>query len=157
MSTAQQSRRRRVALVGAGVIGRHHGQVLTQLSDRLELVAVVDPHADRAQQIVDSHGGRAYPSLAEAFAGAGVDLTFVGAEHMIYVTPCENQPWMSDHPAGVYFCADAVWDKEHALDLIHHFSTAFLLDTLKGDQAAHAALLPDAVAFTGIEYTTTMQ
>lgn len=84
-------------------------------------------------------------------------VTFVGAEHMIYATPCENQPWMSDHPAGVYFCADAVWDKERALDLIHHFSTAFLLDTLKSDQAAHAALLPDAVAFTGIEYTTTMQ
>ncbi len=43
----QTSGRRRVALVGAGVIGRHHGQVITQLSDRLELVAVVDPHADR--------------------------------------------------------------------------------------------------------------
>lgn len=84
-------------------------------------------------------------------------VSFVGAEHMIYAAPCENQPWMNDHPAAVYFCADAVWDKEHALDLIHHFSTAFLLDTLKGDPAAHAALLPDAVDFSGIEYTTTMQ
>lgn len=77
MSSAQQSRRRRVALVGAGVIGRHHGQVLTQLSDRLELVAVVDPHAERAQQIVDSHGGRAYPSLAETFAETDVDIVVV--------------------------------------------------------------------------------
>ena len=32
--------------------------MLTQLADRLELVAVVDPHAERAQQIVDDHGGR---------------------------------------------------------------------------------------------------
>jgi hypothetical protein len=43
------------------------------------------------------------------------------------------------------------------LDLIDHFSTAFLLDTLKGDKVAHAALLPDAISFPGIEYTTTMK
>jgi predicted dienelactone hydrolase len=84
-------------------------------------------------------------------------VTLTGAEHMIFATPCEYQTWMNDHPAAPYFCADAVWDKEHALDLIHHFSTAFLLDTLKGDQAAHAALLPDAVDFSGIEYATTLQ
>jgi predicted dehydrogenase len=77
MSTPHQSERRRVALVGAGVIGRHHGRVLTQLADRLELVAVVDPHADRAQQIVDDHGGRPYASLADAFAGTDVDLVVV--------------------------------------------------------------------------------
>ena len=77
MSPSEQSRRRRVALVGAGVIGRHHGNVLTQLVDRLELVAVADPHAERAQQIVDEHGGRAYPSLAEALAGSDVDIVVV--------------------------------------------------------------------------------
>jgi hypothetical protein len=43
------------------------------------------------------------------------------------------------------------------LDLIDHFSIGFLLDTLKGDKAAHAALLPDAINFPGIEYTTTMK
>jgi hypothetical protein len=41
---------------------------------------------------------------------------------------------------------------DRAHDLINHFTTAFLLDTLKGDAAAHAALAPDAVAFPGIEY-----
>jgi predicted dienelactone hydrolase len=82
---------------------------------------------------------------------------FVGAEHMIFTTPCENQPWLRDHPASGFFCFDPVWDRDRALDLIHHISTAFLLDTLKGDQAAHAALLPDAVNFPGVEYTTTLQ
>ncbi|HEY5786879.1 MAG TPA: Gfo/Idh/MocA family oxidoreductase, partial [Microlunatus sp.] len=77
MSIPQRPDRRRVALVGAGVIGRHHGQVLTQLGDRLELVAVVDPHPERAQQIVDSHGGKAYPSLAETLAGTDVDIVVV--------------------------------------------------------------------------------
>jgi predicted dienelactone hydrolase len=84
-------------------------------------------------------------------------VTFVGAEHTIVGAPCEDMAWLREHPAYVWFCFDPVWDKERALDLIHHFSTAFLLDTLKGDLDAHAALLPDAVNFPGIEYTTTMQ
>ncbi|HYO88949.1 MAG TPA: hypothetical protein VER79_09890 [Candidatus Limnocylindrales bacterium] len=51
------------------------------------------------------------------------------------------------------FCGyDSVWDVDRTQDLVNHFTTAFLLDTLKGDEAAHAALAPDAVAFPGIEY-----
>jgi hypothetical protein len=82
---------------------------------------------------------------------------FIGGEHMIFSTPCEKQPWMSEHPAYGFFCLDPVWDRDCVLDLIHHFSTAFLLDTRKGDHAAHAALLPDAVQFPSIEYVTTLQ
>ncbi|MBK8021522.1 MAG: hypothetical protein IPK19_08850 [Chloroflexi bacterium] len=37
-------------------------------------------------------------------------------------------------------------------DLTHHFAAAFLLDILKGDAEAHAALAPDAVSFPGITY-----
>jgi hypothetical protein len=44
-----------------------------------------------------------------------------------------------------------------AHDLINHFTTAFLLDKLKGDSEAHKALLPEAVSFSGIAYTTTME
>jgi predicted dienelactone hydrolase len=82
---------------------------------------------------------------------------FVGAEHMFMSTPCEDMPWTSNFPYAEMMCADPVWDKQRGLDLIHHFSTAFLLATLKDDQAAHHALLPDAVQFPGIEYSTTMQ
>jgi hypothetical protein len=57
----------------------------------------------------------------------------------------------------VWACFDPVWDRERSLDLIHYFSTAFLLDMLKGDKVAHEALLPDAVNFPGIEYTTTLK
>jgi predicted dienelactone hydrolase len=42
-------------------------------------------------------------------------------------------------------------------DLIRHFTTAFLLDTLKGDKEAHKALLAENVQFEGIEYKTTMK
>jgi hypothetical protein len=41
---------------------------------------------------------------------------------------------------------------DRAHDLINHFTTAFLLDVLKGDKDAHAALAPDAVSFPGITY-----
>lgn len=82
---------------------------------------------------------------------------FEGAEHMIFSTPCESQPWLQEHPYAAGICTDPVWDKTLALDLIHHFSTAFLIDMLKGDQAAHNALLPDAVQFPGIEYQTTLR
>lgn len=85
-------------------------------------------------------------------------VTFVGAEHMIFTSLCENdEPGMTPaHPAYAFFCLDPVWDRERALDLGNHFATAFLLYTLKGDQAAHAALLPEAVNFPGIEYRTTL-
>ena len=41
--------------------------------------------------------------------------------------------------------------------LIFHFTTAFLLDVLKGNPDAHKALLPDAVKFVGIQYKTTLK
>jgi predicted dienelactone hydrolase len=46
-------------------------------------------------------------------------------------------------------------DKNRAIDLINHFATAFLLDVLKSDKDAHKALLPEAVKFEEIQYTTT--
>lgn len=82
-------------------------------------------------------------------------VTFVGAEHTMFTTPCQNKPWMKEHPAYTIFCLDPVWDRARAMDLARHFSTAFLLAELKGDADAAKALAPDQVAFSGIEYTTT--
>lgn len=81
-------------------------------------------------------------------------VTLVGAEHTI-TTLCDGLPWMSETPFYGWFCFDPVWDKDRGVDLINHFSTAFLLDTLKGDAEAAAALAPENVAFTGITYETT--
>lgn len=74
---AAQSDRRRIALVGAGVIGRHHARVIAELADRLELVAVVDPVAELAQQLVAGYGGKPFGSLAEALTGAEVDVVVI--------------------------------------------------------------------------------
>jgi hypothetical protein len=75
---------------------------------------------------------------------------------MIFTGPCEATPLLlrliSDE-----FCSDPGWNRNYAHNLINHFTTAFLLDTLKGDRSAHEALLPAAVQFDGIEYTTTLK
>jgi len=68
---------RKVALVGAGVIGKHHGLVLSQLADRLELVAVADVEISRAEQLAAARGGRAFASLTEALAAGDVDIVVV--------------------------------------------------------------------------------
>jgi predicted dienelactone hydrolase len=76
-----------------------------------------------------------------------------GADHHVFHDQCSAMPsWVLD--VGIYwYCSDPVWDMDRAHDLINHFTTAFLLDVLKGDKEAHAALAPDAVSFPGIEYT----
>jgi predicted dienelactone hydrolase len=92
-----------------------------------------------------------YPTNQYVSSDQKALVTFENAEHGIFATTCEDGPWMID--AGWYsFCADTVWDKDRAHDLINHFTTAFLLDVLEGDADAHAALAPDAVAFPGITY-----
>jgi UDP-N-acetyl-2-amino-2-deoxyglucuronate dehydrogenase len=69
--------RPKFALVGAGVIGKHHGMVMTQLADQLELVAVADVDLPRAEALAAERGGRAYASLADALANEDVDVVTV--------------------------------------------------------------------------------
>ena len=67
----------RFALVGAGVIGKQHGLVMSQLADRVELVAVVDVDLPRAEALSAERGGRAYASLADALAAEDVEVVSV--------------------------------------------------------------------------------
>ena len=81
-------------------------------------------------------------------------VTLDGAEHTITFS-CDSTPWQRETFAYVWQCFDPVWDKDRGLDLIHHFSTAFLLAELKGDDEAAKALAPDNLTFPGIQYETT--
>jgi UDP-N-acetyl-2-amino-2-deoxyglucuronate dehydrogenase len=75
--TNERSSTRRVALVGAGVIGTHHGLVISQLADRLELAAVVDVALERAEKLAAERGGRPFTSLAEALRAVDADIVVV--------------------------------------------------------------------------------
>jgi len=86
----------------------------------------------------------AMKGLYEALPAAQKSLViFSGGGHAMFLNP--NVP-------GARYGA---LDLNRAHDLINHFATAFLLDVLKGDKEAHKALLPEAVKFEEIQYTTT--
>lgn len=81
-------------------------------------------------------------------------VVFDDANHFIFANACDAVPQAMDidmFPG----CSDPVWDMDRAHDLINHFTTAFLLAVLYGDEDAAAALSPDAVSFPGITYETT--
>jgi UDP-N-acetyl-2-amino-2-deoxyglucuronate dehydrogenase len=69
--------RAKIALVGAGVIGAVHGQVISELADRVQLAAVVDLHPDRAKRLAVEHGGEFFTSLTEALAAVPIDVVVV--------------------------------------------------------------------------------
>lgn len=73
------------------------------------------------------------------------------AEHMIFTNPCAAVRWYAKPLAGE-FCADAVWERPQAHDLIRHFTTAFLLAELRQDPVAAAALVPETADFPQIAY-----
>ncbi len=78
-------------------------------------------------------------------------ITFANAEHNIFMFQCKDVPDLVQ--VGLFgVCSDPVWEMDRAHDLFNHFTTAFLLDVLKGDKEAHKALAPDAVSFVGVEY-----
>lgn len=77
--------------------------------------------------------------------------TFDYGNHYLFLSDCTNVSWLIDLGFS-FFCSDSVWDVSRAHDLTNHFVTAFLLDVLKGDADAAAALAPDAVSFPGITY-----
>jgi len=65
------------ALVGAGVIGKHHGLVMSQLADRLSLVAVADIDLPAAEALAAERGGRPYASLNAALVAEEIDVVVV--------------------------------------------------------------------------------
>lgn len=92
------------------------------------------------------------PTYDNVSSAQKILATFENADHFMASTSCADAPTIVD-PLGLYFfCSDPVWDVNRAHDLMNHFTTAFLLDMLKGDQDAAAALAPGAVSFNGIRY-----
>jgi predicted dienelactone hydrolase len=83
-------------------------------------------------------------------------VAFPGAGHMLFVDPCENLPWTENFTYRDGFCVDAVWD-ERPLDIVMHYTTAFLHDTLNADPEARTALTGEQPYLENVEYETTIQ
>ncbi len=66
----------RVAVIGAGMMGRGHASCLAQ-SPRGELIAVADVDLARAKELADHHGAAPYSGHREVLAGEDVDAVIV--------------------------------------------------------------------------------
>jgi predicted dienelactone hydrolase len=83
-------------------------------------------------------------------------VTFPGAGHMLFVDPCDNLLWSKTFSYGDSFCLDAVW-KKRPLDIVAHYTTAFLRDTLDADPKARAILDGKQPRLNNVEYTKANQ
>ena len=84
-------------------------------------------------------------------------ITFPGAGHMLFVDPCDNLPWTQNSAYRDGFCTDAVWGTHRPLDIVTHYTTAFLRDTLNADPKARATLARKQPHLDNVEYNTPNQ
>ncbi len=92
------------------------------------------------------HAGSKYKTL----------IAFPGAGHMLYVDPCDNLPWTSENFSyRDGFCTDAIWGTDRPLDIVMHYTTAFLRETLNADPSARTALAGKQPHLDNVEYQTT--
>jgi predicted dienelactone hydrolase len=91
------------------------------------------------------------PTYDHVSSARKAQIALHDAEHMIFTGPCESIRWYA-RIAVDEFCADAVWDRHDAHELIKHFTTAFLLAELQRNGEATAVLGPDEADFPGINY-----
>ena len=83
-------------------------------------------------------------------------ISFPGAGHMLFLDPCENLPWVENSVYRDALCTDAVWETR-PFDIVAHYTTAFLRDTLDADPDARAALAGEQPQLDDVEYDTTLQ
>jgi predicted dienelactone hydrolase len=81
-------------------------------------------------------------------------VAFELGDHAMFTSTYEDAPTTVEILGNDFYFlySDPVWDMYRVHDLANHFIVAFLLDTLNGDEEAHAALAGDAVNFPGILY-----
>ncbi len=83
-------------------------------------------------------------------------VSFPGAGHFLFLDPCANLPWVENSVYRDAICIDAVWDTR-PLDIVTHYTTAFLRDTLDADPEARATLARKQPYLDNVEYNTTNQ
>ncbi|MCG3179905.1 MAG: Myo-inositol 2-dehydrogenase [Phycisphaerae bacterium] len=78
-----------VAVVGVGRMGRYHCQNFKQMTGRARLIGVTDRNADRARQVAEEFGARAFADVEEliAAAPAAVSVAVPTVDHLAAARP----------------------------------------------------------------------
>ncbi len=71
-------KRLRVAVIGAGVMGKYHANVFAALP-HADLVALVDPHEGRRREALASYACAVYPSVEALLAAERIDAASIAA------------------------------------------------------------------------------
>jgi UDP-N-acetyl-2-amino-2-deoxyglucuronate dehydrogenase len=67
----------RVGILGAGVIGKTHAKIVTELPDDVELAAIADSNPGRAPEVAAGYGCAALTSIADLVGRSDVDIVSV--------------------------------------------------------------------------------
>ena len=97
----------------------------------------------------------AKPTYDDAGSEHKTLVTFPGAGHFVFVDPCEHLPWTEQSVYRDAMCLDAVWGAGRPSDVVEHYTTAFLRDTLEADPEARAALAGPQPVLDHVQYDTT--
>jgi predicted dienelactone hydrolase len=81
-------------------------------------------------------------------------ITFPGAGHFLFADPCDNLPWTQNFAYRDPYCTDAVWGTGRPLNVVTHYTTAFLRETLNADPKARATLTHKQPRLDNVEYKT---
>ena len=81
-------------------------------------------------------------------------VTFPGAGHSLFIDPCGTLPWTQSFSYRDAFCTDAVWGTRRPLDVVMHYTTAFLRETLNADPKARATLARKQPQLDNVEFET---
>jgi predicted dehydrogenase len=77
----------RLAVVGAGVMGAKVALTASAI-DGIEVTAVVDPDASRAESVAAAVGAAAAPTLAAVIDAGSADAVYVGLPHHLHERAC---------------------------------------------------------------------
>jgi predicted dienelactone hydrolase len=84
-------------------------------------------------------------------------ITFPGANHMVFLDSCDTMAWVDNSAYRDALCNDPIWGSDRPLDVVAHYTTAFLRSSLNSDPSARAALTGQQPTVDNVEYETTMQ
>jgi predicted dehydrogenase len=85
----------RIGFVGAGRMGEFHAKKLSELSNRAVLTAVADIKVERARQLADEYGAKAYDDFYELLSREHLDGLFILSPPSVRIDPiqlaCERE------------------------------------------------------------------
>ncbi|MCF7853884.1 MAG: Gfo/Idh/MocA family oxidoreductase [Candidatus Pacebacteria bacterium] len=80
----------RVAVIGAGAMGRAHCATIVEQVDEMQLTAVVDSQVEVAEEVGKSHDVPAFATVSDLLASGAADAAMVATPHPLHLPVVEE-------------------------------------------------------------------